>query len=144
MPFADVVFGVPDFAARFAEFDANDFQKAAEKLQAEFPNLKVIATTLREVKSSSLHDLSAACFTDGKVFKATDYTNVQVFDRVGSGDAFASGLIYGILENRGEPYSLECGTACAVLAMTTPGDNSMARLEEVEALIQGADSNVIR
>lgn len=144
LPFADVVFGVHDFTARFRDFDVNEFQKAAEKLQTEFPNLKVIATTLREVKSASLHDLSAACFTGGEVFKARDYLNVQVFDRVGSGDAFASGLIYGLLDDKGAQYSLECGTAHAILTMTTPGDNSMARLHEVESLMRGAGSNVIR
>jgi 2-dehydro-3-deoxygluconokinase len=144
LPFADVVLGIPDFKAGFADFKADDFQKAAEKLQAEFPRLKVIATTLREVKTASLHDLSAACFVSGEVFKAKNYLNAQVLDRVGSGDAFASGLIYGLLEDKDAQYSLECGTACGVLTMTTPGDNSTARLEEVEALMQGTGSNVIR
>ncbi|MDQ6787469.1 MAG: sugar kinase [Acidobacteriota bacterium] len=100
LPFTDVVFGIPDFAARFESFKAEDFQKAATKLKSEFPNLKVIATTLREVNSASLHNLSACCFVNGEVFKARDYLNVQVFDRVGSGDAFASGLIYGILNDK--------------------------------------------
>lgn len=144
LPFADVVFGIPDFTSRFADFNSDDFRKAAEKLQTEFPNLKVIATTLREVTSASLHDLSAACFTGGEVFKARDYLNVQVFDRVGSGDAFASGLIYGLLEDKGEQYWLELGTAHAILTMTTPGDNSIARIDEVESLMRGAGSNVIR
>lgn len=144
LPFADVVFGVPDFNAKFAEFDAGDFSQAAEKLQAEFPSLKVIATTLRQVKSASEHNLSAVCFANGEVVKVEDYTNVQVFDRVGSGDAFASGLIYGLLNGKDMQYSLRCATAHACLAMTTPGDNSMAQLKEIESLMQGADANVIR
>ena len=144
LPFVDVLFGVPDFTVRFADFDVREFQKAAENLQAEFTNLKLIATTLREVKSASLHDLTAACFSCGDVFKAKDYTNAQVLDRVGSGDAFASGLIYGLLNDKGVQYSLECGAACAVLTMTTPGDNSAVCLEEVEALMQGDGANVIR
>lgn len=144
LPFADVVFSVPDFNAKFADFDLEGFRRAAEKLQTEFPNLKVIATTLREVKSASEHNLTAVSFADGKVFKARDYKNIQVFDRVGSGDAFASGLIYGLLNGKDTQSAVECGTAHACLAMTTPGDNSMARLHEVESLMQGAGSNVIR
>lgn len=144
LPFADVVFGVPDFNAKFAEFDADDFRRVARKLQTEFPNLKFIATTLREVKSASEHNLSAVCLADGEVLKAKDYMSVQVFDRVGSGDAFAAGLIYGLLNEKDIRYSIECATAHACLAMTTPGDNSMARLAEVESLISGTGANVIR
>ncbi len=113
-------------------------------MQTEFPNLKIIATTLREIKSASLHNLSAAGFAGGEVFKARDYENVQVLDRVGSGDAFAAGFIFGLLSDKGAKYALECGTAHACLAMTTPGDNSMARLAEIEKLMQGEGSNVIR
>lgn len=144
LPFADVVFGVPDFNANFAEFNADEFQAAARKLKTEFPNLKVIATTLREVKSASEHNLSAACFADGEVFKAEDYIDVKVFDRVGSGDAFAAGFIYGFLSGKGIRYSIECAAAHAGLAMTTPGDNSSARLAEIESLMRGAGANVIR
>lgn len=144
LPFADVVFGVPDFNANFAEFSADEFQAAARKLQTEFPNLKVIATTLREVKSAGVHNLTAVCFASGEVFKAENYTNVQVFDRVGSGDAFAAGFIYGFLSGKDIRYSIECATAHACLAMTTPGDNSMARLAEIESLMCGTGANVIR
>ncbi len=144
LPFADVVFGVLDFEAKFAEFNIEKFQRAAKKMQTEFPNLKIIATTLREIKSASLHNLSAACLAGGEVFKARDYENVQVFDRVGSGDAFAAGFIFGLLSDKGANNALECGAAHACLAMTTPGDNSMAQLAEIEKLMQGEGSNVIR
>ncbi|MBA2334150.1 MAG: hypothetical protein H0V90_04355 [Blastocatellia bacterium] len=144
LPFADVVFGVLDFEAEFAGFDAEKFQQVAEKMQTEFPNLKIIATTLREVKSASLHNLSAAVFAGGEVFKARDYENVQVFDRVGSGDAFAAGFIFDLLNGKDAKYALECGTAHACLAMTTPGDNSRAQLMEIEKLIRGDGSKVIR
>lgn len=120
------------------------FQRAAEKMQTEFPNLKFIATTLREIKSPSLHDLSAACFAGGEIFKVRDYENVAVLDRVGSGDAFAAGFIFGLLSDKGTKYALECGTTHACLAMITPGDNSMAQLAEIENLMQGEGSNVIR
>ncbi|HEX8290020.1 MAG TPA: sugar kinase [Pyrinomonadaceae bacterium] len=144
LPFADVVFGVPDYNAKFDEFDAENFRQAAGKLQNEFPNLKVIVTTLREVKSASEHNLTAVCFAQGEVFKAKDYKNISVFDRVGSGDAFASGLIYGLLNEKNMQYSIDCAAAHAVLAMTTPGDNSMAQLREIELLMQNSDSTVIR
>ena len=144
LPFADVVFGVLDYEPKFTNFDAEKFQQAAKKMQTEFPNRKIIATTLREIKSASLHNLSAAVFAGGEVFKARDYENVQVFDRVGSGDAFAAGFIFGLLSDKGAKYALECGTAHACLAMTTPGDNSMAQFAEIEKLMQGGGSNVIR
>ncbi len=144
LPFADVVFGVLDFEAKFADYDAEKFQQAAEKMQTEFPNLKIIATTLREIKSASLHNLSAAVFAGGEVFKARDYENVQVLDRVGSGDAFAAGFIFGLLSDKGAKYALECGTAHACLTMTTPGDNSIAQWAEIEKIMQGEGSNVIR
>jgi 2-dehydro-3-deoxygluconokinase len=144
LPFADVVFGVPDFDARFADFNRDDFRAAAEKQQAEFPDLNVIATTLREVKSAGEHNLTAVCFSEGEIYKAEDYRDVWVFDRVGSGDAFAAGLIYGLLDDKGLQYAIECGAAHAALAMTTPGDNSMAQLAEIESLMRGAGANVIR
>jgi len=144
LPFADAVFGVLDLEAKFADFDAEKFQQTAEKMQTEFPNLKIIATTLREIRSASLHNLSAACLAGGEVFKARDYENVAVLDRVGSGDAFAAGFIFGLLTDKGVKYALECGAAHACLAMTTPGDNSMAQLAEIEKLMQGEGSNVIR
>lgn len=144
LPYADVVFGVPDYASSIVDFDKEGFRTAAQKLQDEFPNLKYIATTFREVKSASRHNLTAACFADGKVFKAPIFLDVQVFDRVGSGDSFASGFIYGMLENKGTQYAVECGTAHSCLAMTTPGDNSMARLDELEKLMTGGDLNVVR
>ncbi len=144
LPFADVVFGVPEYASSIVDFDKKGFRAAARKLRDDFPNLKYIATTFREAKSAGLHNLTAACFSDGEVFKAPRFPDVQVFDRVGSGDSFASGFIYGMLENKGAQYAVECGTAHSCLAMTTPGDNSMARLDEIEKLMSGGDSNVVR
>lgn len=144
LPFADVVFGLPDYASSIVDFDKKGFRAAARKLRDDFPNLKYIATTFREAKSAGLHNLTAACFSDGEVFKAPRFPDVQVFDRVGSGDSFASGFIYGMLENKGAQYAVECGTAHSCLAMTTPGDNSMARLDEIEKLMSGGDSNVVR
>ena len=144
LPFADVVFGIPDYASSIIDFDTENFRAAAKKLQDEFPNLKYIATTFREARSASRHNLTAACFAGGEVYKAPRFLDVQVLDRVGSGDAFASGFIYGMLENKGAQYAVECGTAHSCLAMTTPGDNSMARLDEIEKLMAGGDLHAVR
>lgn len=143
-PFADVVFGAMDFDARLSQFDAEKFRQAAEKMLSEFADLKIICSTLREVHSASRHDLSAVCFTNGEVFKAKNYQDIDVLDRVGSGDAFASGLIYGLLAKKDFQYAVECGAAHACLAMTAPGDNSAATLAEIENLMRGAGGNVNR
>lgn len=144
LPFADIAFGAFDFDSKLSNFNEEDFRRAAEKMQREFPNLKAVASTVREVYSASRHDLSAVCLSDNKIYKARDYKNVEVFDRVGSGDAFASGFIYGILAGRDLQYAIECGAAHGALAMTTPGDNSMATLAEIENLIGGAGAIVQR
>ena len=130
LPLADVVFGTPNFDAYFTRYDHTEFRRAASALIKEFPNLDIVISTLRAIKSASRHDFSAVCLADSQVIKARDYVDLNVFDRVGSGDAFAAGFIYGVLRANGAPFAVECGTAHAVLAMTTPGDNSTATLNE--------------
>ncbi len=144
LPLADVVLGAPGFDANFARYDENEFRRAAADLIQDFPNLKMVASTLRAIKSASLHDFSAVCLTDGKVIKARNYPSVEVFDRVGSGDAFAAGFIFGLLNGENAQFAIDCGTAHAVLTMTTPGDNSMATLAEVRNLMSGETANAIR
>ena len=144
MPLADVVFGAIDFDARLSQFDKEKFRQAAEKMCNAFPDLKIVTSTLRDIHSASRHDLSAVCYADGKVFKAKTYENIDVLDRVGSGDALAAGFIYGLLAGKDFQYSVECGASHAALAMTTPGDNSMATLAEVESLVKGGGGNVNR
>lgn len=140
LPFVDVVFGVPDFKANLADFNEMVFREAAQKLKNDFPNLRVIASTLRNVKTACRHDLSAAAFINGDVYKAPDYIDVDVLDRVGSGDAFAAGFIYGLLNERDAQFVVNCGAAHAVLTMTTSGDNSQTTLNEVLNLIEGGDA----
>jgi len=144
LPFADVVFGVFDFDANFSNYNETDFRRACLKMQKDFPNLKVIASSLREVKSASLHNLSGACFADGKILKARNHIDIAVFDRVGSGDSFASGFIYALLKEKTFQYAIECAAAHSALAMTTAGDNSQATLTEVEKLISTADASAVR
>jgi 2-dehydro-3-deoxygluconokinase len=144
LPLADIALGVFDFDSKLSKFDENAFRRSAEKMQHAFPNLKAVVSTLREVKSASRHDFSAVCYSGGEVVKARTYENIDVLDRVGSGDAFAAGFIYGFLTDKGVRYAIECGTAHAALAMTTPGDNSMATLSEIESLMSGEGASARR
>jgi 2-dehydro-3-deoxygluconokinase len=144
LPFADVVFGVLDFDARLAKFDLKKFQTKIAAMKKDFPNLKIIASTLREVHAANRHSLGAICFTEEGIFQSKIYENADVFDRVGSGDAFASGLIYGFLQNESAQFAVECGAAAAVLAMTTAGDNLAVTVGEIENLLRGGAANARR
>lgn len=137
---ADAAFGVFDFDSKLSKYDEKAFRRSAEKMLADFPNLKAVVSTLREVHSASSHDLSAVCCINDQIYKARDYKNVEVFDRVGSGDAFASGFIYGFLAGKDAQFAVECGAAHGVLVMTTPGDNSMSTITEVENLTAGGSA----
>lgn len=110
----------------------------------EYPNLQLIGTTLREVKSASRNNWSAMVWCDGKVYKAREYNDLEILDRVGGGDSFASGLIFGLMETGDPQQAVEYGTAHGALAMTTPGDTSMARREEVERILKGFSARVQR
>ena len=109
-----------------------------------YPNFKAVATTLREVKTATVNDWSALCWADGKIYKAKDYKGLEIIDRVGGGDSFASGFIYGLMTNEDVQIALNYGTAHGALAMTTPGDTSMASRKEVESIMAGAGARVQR
>src|ERR1041385_5826995 len=115
-----------------------------QQATAEFPNFKVVATTLRAVKSATRNDWGAICWADGKFFEAPNREDLEILDRVGGGDSFAGGLIYGFLEFNDPQRAVEYGAAHGALAMTTPGDTSMATLKEVEALVKGGSARVQR
>jgi 2-dehydro-3-deoxygluconokinase len=104
----------------------------------------VIATTLRTVKSATVNSWGAICWAGGRFYEAPFRENLEIYDRIGGGDSFASGLIYGLILKGDPQKALEYGAAHGALAMTTPGDTSMATLEEVEKLIQGKSSRVER
>lgn len=128
----------------FQELNLEGYQKMIIKAVESYPSLKVVATTLRTVRSATVNDWSAICYTDGTIFKATDYKNLEIFDRVGGGDSFASGLIYGFMKTGDPQKAVDYGAAHGALAMTTPGDTSMAILKEVEDLMMGAGARVQR
>ncbi|MGA8449411.1 MAG: PfkB family carbohydrate kinase, partial [Candidatus Acidiferrales bacterium] len=101
-------------------------------------------TTLRKATSATHNDWGAICYSDGKFHEATQRTQLEIFDRVGGGDSFASGLIYGFLAGKGPQWAVECGAAHGALAMTTPGDTTMATLKEVEQVMKGAGARIVR
>jgi 2-dehydro-3-deoxygluconokinase len=127
-----------------SEIDVGSFKRMLEKATREFPNFKVSATTLRAVKSASLNDWGAICWADGYFYEAPNRENLEILDRVGGGDSFASGLIYGFLKFGDPQRAVEYGAAHGALAMTTPGDTSMATLAEVERLVKGGGARVQR
>lgn len=124
--------------------DAKQFARSAERVLQEFPKLSILATSLRTVHSASENDWSGAVYADGQLIEGSFFSRIDVYDRVGGGDCFASGLIYGLLENMDLHTALRFAVAHGALAMTTPGDTSMATLREVRALAQGADARIIR
>lgn len=142
--YVDVMIGVEKLDEEHSKFDTANVQAAIEKTIADYPNFKAVATTLRNVKTASLNDWSAVCYTDGKLYQSARYENLQILDRVGGGDSFASGLIYGFLTERGAEWAVNCGAAHGALAMTTPGDTSMVSLAEVERVMQGGGARVAR
>ncbi|MBR6504552.1 MAG: sugar kinase [Clostridia bacterium] len=126
------------------ELNIDGYKKMIEKVVKEYPNFKVVATTLREVKTATVNDWSAMCWADGKIYKAADYKGLEILDRVGGGDSFASGLIYGLMTTEDAEKAVNYGAAHGALAMTTPGDTTMASLKEVENLMNGASARVQR
>ena len=115
-----------------------------EKAVKEFPNFKATATTLREVHTATVNDWGALCWHDGQFHEATHRPKLEILDRVGGGDSFASGLIYGFLKFNDAAKAIQYGAAHGALAMTTPGDTTMATLAEVEKLIGGGGARVDR
>lgn len=101
-----------------------------------YPNFKVVATTLRNAKTASKNDWGAILYTGGKFYNAILREDLEIYDRVGGGDSFASGLIYGILEGKLPEEAVNYGAAHGALAMTTPGDTTMVSLKEVEKVMR--------
>jgi 2-dehydro-3-deoxygluconokinase len=126
------------------ELDSANFRKMIEKAVATFPNFRAVATTLRHAKTASVNDWGAVCYYEGKFHEARPMPNLEIFDRVGGGDSFASGLIYGFLNEKGADWAVNCGCAHGALAMTTPGDTTMATLDEVLRLMKGGGARVQR
>src|SRR6185437_11614202 len=155
VPCADVVFGnEEDFSAalgleiagldeQFSRLSVESFRKAMEALTKEF-RTPVVAATLRKALTATLNGWGAVCYADGEFYQSKYVENLEIFDRVGGGDSFASGMIYGLLSGQGPQWAADCGAAHGALAMTTPGDTSMANLNEVLQFMKGARARISR
>lgn len=142
-PYIDVMLGnEEDFTAalgfsvagldhQHSNLESAGFRKMIESVVKEYSSMSVIATTLRTAKTATRNDWGALCYCDGQFFEAPTRPDLEIYDRVGGGDSFASGLIYGLLSGKDPQWSVECGAAHGALAMTTPGDTTMATLQEV-------------
>lgn len=128
----------------FSDLDPAHFKKMIETARKSYPNFKVVATTLRNAKTATKNDWGAVCSFGDDFFQSDTRLDLEIFDRVGGGDSFASGLIYGFLNDKGPQWAVNCGAAHGALAMTTPGDTSMASKEEVFALMGGGGARVNR
>jgi 2-dehydro-3-deoxygluconokinase len=120
------------------------FQNMIKTAVATYPNFQVVATTLRAAKTATINDWSAICYKDGQFHESRKYPDLEIFDRVGGGDSFASGLIYGLMTTGDASVAVNYGAAHGALAMTTPGDTSMADKAEVEKLMKGGGARVQR
>jgi 2-dehydro-3-deoxygluconokinase len=137
-------FEVPGLDANLSSLDVRNFKKMIQVAVAEFPNFKVTGTTLRTVKSANVNDWGAICWAGEKFYEAPLRENLEIFDRVGGGDSFASGLIYGLMTTGDPQTAVNYGAAHGALAMTTPGDTSMATVTEVEKIMAGGSARVVR
>ena len=120
------------------------FQAMIETAVQEFKNFKVAATTLRRVLTATKNDWSAILWHDGQFHESRKYPELEILDRVGGGDSFASGLQFGFLQFNDAQQAVDYGAAHGALASTTPGDTSMATRQEVEKQIKGGGARVVR
>ncbi len=137
-------FEVEGVDENLSSLPVENFKKMIAMAVDAFPNFKMTGTTLRTVKTAGVNDWGAICWADGEFYEATMRENLEIFDRVGGGDSFASGLIYGMMTTGDPKKAVEYGAAHGALAMTTPGDTTMARLAEVEKIVGGGSARVDR
>ena len=141
---ASLGFEVEGVDHSLAEIETSAFKAMIERAAGEFPNFKVAATTLRRVITATKNDCSAICWHGGVCYDSRAYPALEILDRVGGGDSFASGLAFGFLEFNDPQKAVEYGAAHGALASTTPGDTSMATRQEVEKQIAGGGARVVR
>ena len=130
--------------ASLKKLNIDGYKKMIDHAAEVYPNFKAIATTLRTVKTATVNDWKAICWADGQIYQSKEYNGLEIMDRVGGGDSFASGLVYGLMTYQDPEKAVNYGAAHGALAMTTPGDTSMASLDEVEGLMGGAGARVKR
>ncbi len=155
-PYVDVMLGnEEDFSAALGfeveglDKDLSDLEPARfkamiENVVAEYTNLKAVATTLRTARTATINDWGAVLYYEGRFYEAVHHTGLEILDRIGGGDSFASGLIYGFLAGRIPDECVNYGVAHGALAMTTPGDTTMATLDEVERVMKNGSVRITR
>jgi len=137
-------FEVPEMDEHLSKIDPANFKKMIAEVVGMYPNFQAVATTLRSARTATRNDWGAVLWTGGDFYEATLREDLEIFDRVGGGDSFASGLIYAFLAGKSPQDAVNYGAAHGALAMTTPGDTSMASLKEVEAALKGKGARVVR
>jgi 2-dehydro-3-deoxygluconokinase len=155
-PYVDVMIGnEEDFTAclgfevegldeDISEINPDNFKKMIQKAVTDFPNFQGVATTLRNAKTATKNDWAAVLYHDGQFYDSIIRPDLEIYDRVGGGDSFASGLIYGFLEDKKPEEIINYGAAHGALAMTTAGDTTMASLKEVEKVMSSSSARVDR
>lgn len=160
-PLADVMFGVlkeePEHAKPTASkrkvttsrtdptaLETEVHFRSMEAVTKEFPNIAVVAMTLRNARTANHSTFGAISYADGNAYVSTTYKNLEIFDRIGGGDGFAAGLIYGLLTDKGMQWATECGAAHSMLVQTTPGDSSMVTVAEVGELMKSGKVQIMR
>ena len=153
--YVDVMFGVltdnepsgnpsnNDPADIFAE-QAASLKAGMEQMRTHYPNIQVVAATMRRIHTATVNDWGACAMIEGQFLRARNYPRLDILDRIGGGDGFVGGLLYGLFSGQTPQLSLDLGAAHGALAMSTPGDNSMATLPEVMKLAEGGDAKVQR
>ena len=132
----------PEVKAK-SKLDTNTFVGMIEEVVKDFPNIKIVATTLREVRSSNKHNWGVVAWVDGKTY-LSPLCELDVYDRVGGGDGFAAGFFYGLLSGASEQEAVNLGWAHGALLTTFPGDTTMATLEQVKAFAKGGSARIQR
>ncbi len=136
--------GAEDLDQQSSGLDTAHFRAMIRQAVGRFPNFQIVATTLRNARTATVNDWGAICYCNGEFYEARPMAGLEILDRVGGGDSFASGLIYGFLAGKGAQWAVDCGCAHGALAMTTPGDTTMVTLSEVERVMQGGSARVQR
>ncbi len=135
---------VPGSSPDLEQLSVDGYEAMLAEVARQFPNVRVAATTLRTVRSASVNGWGALAWADGRIHRAVDRPHLEILDRVGGGDSFVAGLVYGLMEKGDLAVAVEYGAAHGALAMTTPGDTSMATLAEVEQLVKGVGARIRR
>ena len=155
-PYIDVMIGnEEDFTAclgyevkgnddKFLALNLDGYRDMVQQVMADYPNMKLIATTLRTVKTATVNGWRAICYDGKTLYRSMSFDDLEVLDRVGGGDGFATGLIYGLLQGFELQRALDYGVAHGAHVQTTPGDTSMASEKEIRSIVEGKGARVVR